>query len=201
MLYIVVKKVKIAPIREMFHHWIDVIKNTTPITCTSLTTRIAMGVGMLDEGEVTYLDVPRFIITKNTMLQGHTLKTNAAGDLLHSFSSCTNVIRLPNLDLCLYKCKELTFDLETTVEASRKSISGRVTRSRVRQESTSNSQQRPQAAPHPTATPPVHHQGWSPIRDMPGYVPRYYPGWEQPQQQAAGVAYPQPAVDAGYNPS
>jgi hypothetical protein len=100
-----VKKVKIAPIKEMFHHWIDVIKNTTPITCTSIITCIATAVGTLDEGEVTYLDIPHFIIIKNTMLQGHTLKTNAASDLFHTFSGCTNMIRLPNLDLCLYKCK------------------------------------------------------------------------------------------------
>jgi hypothetical protein len=154
LLYAVVKKVKVAPIREMFYHWIDVIKNTTPVTCTSLITRIAAGVGALDEGEVIYLDLPCFIITETMMLQGHTLKTNANGDLFHTFIGCTNMIQLPNLDLYLYKCKELTFDLETIAEASRKSVSGEVTRSKTRREAASSSQQPPQEVPQPTT---VHH--------------------------------------------
>jgi hypothetical protein len=58
MLYAVVKKIKVAPIREMFHHWLDIIKNSTAITCTSLVTRIAAGVGVLDEGDVNYIENP-----------------------------------------------------------------------------------------------------------------------------------------------
>jgi hypothetical protein len=72
--------------------------------------------------------IPRIIINEHYLIQGHNLKTNAAGELLYTFSGCTNVIRLPNPDLRLYKCQQLTFDLETTEEARRKSISGRVIR-------------------------------------------------------------------------
>jgi hypothetical protein len=170
MLYVMVKKVKIVPMREIFHHWLDIIKNTTAITCTSFVTRIAVGVGALDEGDVNYIEVPCIIVNEYYMIQGHNLKTNAAGDLLYTFSGCTNVIRLPNPNLCLYKCQQLTFDLETTVEASRKSVSGRVTRSRARKEAASSSQQPPQEIPHPVAAPQVHHTGWSSIVDMLGFV-------------------------------
>jgi hypothetical protein len=133
-------KVNIPPIREMFHHWLGVITNATPVTCTALVTRIAAGVGALDEGEVIYLDIPRFIITENTMLQGHTFKTNPKGELFHTFPGCTNLIQSPNPDLSLYKCKELSFDLETEAEASHKSVSGRMTRSWARKEAASSSQ-------------------------------------------------------------
>jgi hypothetical protein len=57
MLYAVVKKIKVAPIREIFHHWLDIIKNSTTVTCTSLITHIATGVGTLDEGDVNYIEI------------------------------------------------------------------------------------------------------------------------------------------------
>jgi hypothetical protein len=56
-----VKKIKVAPIREIFHHWLDIIKNSTAITCTSLVTRIVASVSVLDEGDVNYIEIPRII--------------------------------------------------------------------------------------------------------------------------------------------
>jgi hypothetical protein len=83
MLFVVVKKIKVAPIREMFHHWLDIIKNSTTITYTSLVTRIATGVGALDEGDVNYIEIPRIIINEHYLIQGHNLKTSAAGAFVY----------------------------------------------------------------------------------------------------------------------
>ena len=43
-----IKKIKIAPVKEIFKHWLDTLKLfSTSISCTSLVTRIANGVGAL----------------------------------------------------------------------------------------------------------------------------------------------------------
>jgi hypothetical protein len=48
LLYVILKKTKVAPVKEIYHHWIDTIKDTTPISCTSLITRLATSVDALD---------------------------------------------------------------------------------------------------------------------------------------------------------
>jgi hypothetical protein len=49
-LYAMIKKIKIALVKEIFKHWLEIIKtfSTTSIICTSLVTRIANGVGALE---------------------------------------------------------------------------------------------------------------------------------------------------------
>jgi hypothetical protein len=50
LLYAIIKKTKVAPVKEMFNHWIDKIKASTTISCTSLMTRIATSVdGWMDK--------------------------------------------------------------------------------------------------------------------------------------------------------
>jgi hypothetical protein len=43
LLYAILKNTKVAPVKEIFNHWIDTIKASTPISCTSLVTRLAAG--------------------------------------------------------------------------------------------------------------------------------------------------------------
>jgi hypothetical protein len=49
------KKTKVAPVKEMFHHWLETIRVSTAITCTSLVTQIAASIGALDGQDVTSL--------------------------------------------------------------------------------------------------------------------------------------------------
>ena len=52
-LYVMIKKMKIAPIKEIFKHWLDLFKLfSTSISCTSLVTRIATSVGALEGQDV-----------------------------------------------------------------------------------------------------------------------------------------------------
>jgi hypothetical protein len=48
LLYAMLKKTKVALVKEMFNHWLETIKASTVITCTSLMTRIATNIGVLD---------------------------------------------------------------------------------------------------------------------------------------------------------
>ena len=47
-LYDMLKKIKIAPVKEIFKHWLETFKASTSISCTSLVTHIAANIGALD---------------------------------------------------------------------------------------------------------------------------------------------------------
>jgi hypothetical protein len=92
LIYAVVKKIKVAPVKEMLHHWLDTIRASTAITCTSLVTRIATSVGALEGENVEDITTPRIIIDEHYLVQGHHLKTNPAGELSFYFPGYANVI-------------------------------------------------------------------------------------------------------------
>ena len=85
-LFVMIKKIKIAPIKEIFKHWLELLKTfSTFISCTSLVTHIATGVGTMEDREVEYISTPSLIIDEHYLLQGHHLKHNAARQLVFFF--------------------------------------------------------------------------------------------------------------------
>ena len=81
-----IKKIKIAPVKEIFQHWLELLKTfSTSISCTSLVIRIVTGVGAMENHEVEYIPTPCLIIDEHYLLQGHHLKHNAAGQLVFFF--------------------------------------------------------------------------------------------------------------------
>ena len=85
-LYAMIKKIKITPVKEMFKHWLELLKTfSTSILCTSLITRIATGVGVMEDRDVDYILTLRIIIDEHYLLQGHHLKDNVAGQLVFFF--------------------------------------------------------------------------------------------------------------------
>ena len=68
-LYAMIKNIKIAPVKEIFKHQLDTLKLfSTSISCTSLVTRIANGVGVLEDQDVDYILTLRIIINELTIL-------------------------------------------------------------------------------------------------------------------------------------
>jgi hypothetical protein len=53
-IYAMIRKIKISPIKKMFNYWLEVIKTftTTSVTCTSMVTHIANGVGALQNQQI-----------------------------------------------------------------------------------------------------------------------------------------------------
>jgi hypothetical protein len=129
LLYTILKKTKVAPVKEMFNHWIDTIKASTPIPCTSLVTRLAASIDALDGQNMIYITTPRIKVDEHFLMQGHHLKNDNKENLVFYFLGCTNDIPLPNPDLHLYKSTVLTFILVEQEEALRSSASLRSTRS------------------------------------------------------------------------
>jgi hypothetical protein len=174
-----VKKIKISPIMPMIKQWLQNFKMSGPITCTSLVTRIASKIDALEDQNVVYISTPRLIIDEDYLVQGHTFKHDAFGNIVFFFPGYTNEFSLPNPELHLYNCRELTFTLVSQEEAHGSNVSGRMTRSRTRNEASSSQHQPPHS---PVVMQQTYHAGWIPTRQALGYTPRFQPGWDQPPQ-------------------
>ena len=55
---------------------------TDPIECTSLFTRIASNMGILDGNLVPFIEEPRIMIDEAYLVQGHTLKKGPDDSLI-----------------------------------------------------------------------------------------------------------------------
>ena len=65
-LYAMIKKIKIAPVKEIFNHWLELLKTfSTSISCTSLVTHIATGVDAMENQEVEYISTPCIIVDEH----------------------------------------------------------------------------------------------------------------------------------------
>ena len=57
-LYTMIKRKKVSPVKFMMNHWIEIPGLKGDVGCTSLVTRIAKNLGLLEDASVTYIDVP-----------------------------------------------------------------------------------------------------------------------------------------------
>ena len=175
-LYAMLKKIKIAHVKEMFRRWLETFKASTSISCTSFVTHIATKISWMDK---TYISTPRIDIDEHYLMQGHHLKYDDAGNLVFFFLVYTNEIPLPNPGFSLYKSPSLTFTLVEQEEARRSSVSHRGTRSRASDKA--GSSQQPPLTPTPTPlVPQAFHTEWFPAMQTPGFTVGYQPGWGHP---------------------
>ena len=54
-LYAMINKIKVSPVKPMIMQWLDNFKMSGPIECTSLITRIAIRVGAFQGNVVPYI--------------------------------------------------------------------------------------------------------------------------------------------------
>jgi hypothetical protein len=145
-LFAMVKKIKISPIMPMIKQWLQNFKMSRSITCTSLVTRITSKIDALEDQNFVYISTPCLIIDEDCLVQGHTFKHDASGNLVVFFPGYTNEFPLQNPRLHLYNCRELTFTLVSQEEARRINVSSRMTRSRTRNEASSSQHQPPHSS-------------------------------------------------------
>ena len=120
---------------------------TGPIECTSLVTRIASNMGILDGNSIPFIEDPRVMINEAYLVQGHTLKKGPDDSLIFFSLGYANEIPLPNDGYHLYNCRSLTIPLVSQEESRRYSVSGLpgwVTRSKARREEFMQQQPQPQ---------------------------------------------------------
>jgi len=61
-LYAMVNKIKISPVKEMVRQWLGNFRMVGPVECTSLVTHIANGLGVLSWAQISYIAAPRITI-------------------------------------------------------------------------------------------------------------------------------------------
>ncbi len=140
-MFAMVRKNKIAPMKCMIRQWLENIKFSAPVDCTSLITRIAKGLGIISD-QIAFILASRPCIDETYLVQGHILKHGVDGSLIYFFSGCTNEIPLPNAGYHLYNCRELTIPLQT-IEESRAGGAYREMRNMARNERESSSSSTP----------------------------------------------------------
>ena len=59
LLYAMVKRRKVSPVKFMMNQWKDVFDLMGDVECTSLVTRIAQNLGLLSNALVSYIDTNR----------------------------------------------------------------------------------------------------------------------------------------------
>nr|AAX95214.1 hypothetical protein LOC_Os11g08730 [Oryza sativa Japonica Group]AAX96064.1 hypothetical protein LOC_Os11g08890 [Oryza sativa Japonica Group]ABA91861.1 hypothetical protein LOC_Os11g08729 [Oryza sativa Japonica Group]ABA91892.1 hypothetical protein LOC_Os11g08889 [Oryza sativa Japonica Group] len=168
-IFVMVRKIKISPVKCMIRQWLEIIKFSAPVECSSLITRIAKGLGVVSD-QIAFISAARPRIDEAYLVQGHILKHGADGSLIYFFPGCTNEIPLPNAGYHLYNCHELAIPLQT-IEESRAGGTYRETRNMKRNERESSSSSTPVQ---------MYEAGWAPTGDA--------PGWTQARCPSIGVS-------------
>jgi hypothetical protein len=128
LLYAMVKKRKVSPIQFMMKQYKEISELKGDVGCTSLVTRIAKNLGLLENAFVAYIDdIPRWIIDYEYFNHAHMLKKGKDGKLLMMYMDFTNEIPLPDQNRGLYAMQSFVFDLQRKDAVPRRSASARLT--------------------------------------------------------------------------
>ncbi|RLN00800.1 hypothetical protein C2845_PM06G26210 [Panicum miliaceum] len=71
-LYAMVNKIKISPVKSMIKQWLTNFKMTGPIECTSVITRIASSMGILEGNAIPFIEDDHVFIDGLFDLWSHT---------------------------------------------------------------------------------------------------------------------------------
>jgi hypothetical protein len=125
LLYAMVKRRKVSPVKLMIHQWLEVFTLTGDVECTSLVTRIAQNLGLRNNALVSFIDEKHLHIDFEYFTQ--MLKKREDGKIVMMYHGYTTEISLPNRNLDLYTMDSFTFDLQEKDVAPRRSASARLT--------------------------------------------------------------------------
>ena len=96
----------------MMTQWLEIPGLKGDVGCTSLVTRIAKNLGLLENASVTYIGVPRWLINYDYFHHAHMLKKGRDGKLVMMYVDYTTEFPLPNQNLGLYVVDSLVFDFK-----------------------------------------------------------------------------------------
>lgn len=65
---LLLKKIKVARVKEKVNHWLETINVSTYISCTYLVTCIVTNIGVLEGQDVNYISTPRIIIDEHYLM-------------------------------------------------------------------------------------------------------------------------------------
>ena len=94
---------------DLVEYWMDLVKSSAPITMTSLVTRIARGLGVLEDAQIVYLPYNPFSLVRvDHFVQGHFLQEKPDRSLSMIYAGYNVELPLPALQFSLYQVESLT---------------------------------------------------------------------------------------------
>ena len=111
-LYVMVHKIHVSPVKAMVAHWLSVSERKGPIELTSLISRIVDLMGVLINNHVQYITTPRSLINFEYFKQGHMLKKGLNNSMKMIYRGRITIIPLPCADLWSYRVNQLTINLD-----------------------------------------------------------------------------------------
>ena len=134
------------------------ISGKSPIDMSSLVTRIARYIGVMDNAEVTFMpetEAFRYEVGLEHFVQGHMMREGPENFIFMCYPGYDREIELPCPRLSLYAVKSLTLQMEKK-EPARWSVAGPQTRSRTRLEQQAGAGSSRQVPPVSTTAQPGH---------------------------------------------
>jgi len=74
LMYAVVKKKKVSPVRLIVEHWLIIPNLIGVISCTSLITRIVVGLNLIEDANLEYIEEHRTYVGYDHCRHAHVLK-------------------------------------------------------------------------------------------------------------------------------
>jgi hypothetical protein len=110
LLYAVLKKIRISPVRLLVAHWFSTHELMGPVGCTSLITRLATNLGALNNSSVNFIEEARPCYGYESFRHARILKREHDG--LHMIFENRGRLWLPNPGLSLYTVQVLLVDVQ-----------------------------------------------------------------------------------------
>jgi hypothetical protein len=107
LMFAMVKRRKVSPIQFMMIHWLGIFKRTGDIEYSSLVTRIANNLGLMENALVEYIPGGWPYITTDYFQQAQMVKGGKNKGIIMIYHGRTTEIPLPNPGLGLYVTNSL----------------------------------------------------------------------------------------------
>ena len=109
-MYAAMSRRQLSPVSLIVQHWMTMPQILGNISCTSLVTRIARHLGLLENASVSYRREERPIIGFDFFSKGHILKKR--GSVYYAMHTTIGEIRLPNPDLSIYRVQSYLLNVQ-----------------------------------------------------------------------------------------
>jgi hypothetical protein len=109
-IYAALKRKVVSPVKMLVEHWLSFPNLVGDVSYTSLITRIADDLGILEDATIISIDTPREIIGYDYIRQGRWVKK--IQEKLHYIHN-KSTIPLPNLGLGIYSVQSLLINEQT----------------------------------------------------------------------------------------
>lgn len=131
-LYAMTNKIRMSPIKLLVNFWLSAFDFEIPIYFTSLITRIAETLGLLESNTFEYIAFPRDIINEEMFIEVQVLKRDSRGQLKMIYPGHTAEVPLPCERRRLYVLRTLTLKLDQEARGQSTAGTSRMTRSMTR---------------------------------------------------------------------